>query len=228
MTSLKQIEANRRNALKSTGPRSEEGKHRSSRNALRHGLTAETVIEPLEDQEDYKLFEQAIAAEYDAESAVERELVLRLASLLWRLRRATSIEAMLFEVVADPRRESEAARVAKPKPGVTSFSSVFRLSKETTCPLSDELWTARAAAWSGHDDMSNRSRNTQREIARRYLRLAELDSGLLERLNRYELALWRQARQTLFTLELLRWRSRRTAAYARSELRWRTKEINDE
>ena len=66
MTSLKQIEANRRNALKSTGPRSEEGKQRSSRNALRHGLTAETVVEPLEDPEDYKLFEEAIAAEYDA------------------------------------------------------------------------------------------------------------------------------------------------------------------
>jgi len=44
MTSLKQIEANRRNALKSTGPRSENGKQRSRRNAVRHGLTAETTI----------------------------------------------------------------------------------------------------------------------------------------------------------------------------------------
>jgi len=51
MTSLKQIEANRRNALKSTDPRSEDGKQRASRNAVRHGLTAETVIEPLEDPE---------------------------------------------------------------------------------------------------------------------------------------------------------------------------------
>ena len=92
MTSLKQIEANRRNALKSTGPRSEEGKQRASQNAVRHGLTAETVVEPIEDPEDYKAFEQAVAANYDVESAVERELVLRLASLLWRLRRATSIE----------------------------------------------------------------------------------------------------------------------------------------
>ena len=47
MTSLKQLEANRRNALKSTGPRTENGKHASRRNALRHGFTAETVIEPL-------------------------------------------------------------------------------------------------------------------------------------------------------------------------------------
>ena len=88
MTSYRQIEANRRNALKSTGPKSQEGKHASRCNALRHGLTAETVIGALEDAEDYKAFEAAITADYDARSAVERELVLRLASLLWRLRRA--------------------------------------------------------------------------------------------------------------------------------------------
>ena len=58
MTSLKQIEANRRNAEDSTGPRSKAGKQRSSRNAVRHGLTAETVIEPLEHAEDYEAFEE--------------------------------------------------------------------------------------------------------------------------------------------------------------------------
>ena len=89
MTSYRQIEANRRNALKSTGPRTEAGKQGSRCNALRHGLTAETVIAALEDAEDYKAFETAITADYDAQSAVERELLLRLASLLWRLRRAT-------------------------------------------------------------------------------------------------------------------------------------------
>ena len=98
MTSLKQIEANRRNAQNSTGPRSEAGKQRSSRNAIRHGLTAETVIVPLEDVEDYQAFEEAVAASFDPETAVERELVLRLASLLWRLRRATSIETGLFQL----------------------------------------------------------------------------------------------------------------------------------
>jgi hypothetical protein len=65
VTSFKQIEANRRNARKSTGPRSEEGKQHSRRNAARHGLTAETVIGTLEDIEDYKGFEAAIVADYD-------------------------------------------------------------------------------------------------------------------------------------------------------------------
>jgi hypothetical protein len=62
------------------------------------GLTAETVIGALEDAEDYKAFEAAIIADYDAQSAVERELVLRLASLLWRLRRATTMETGLFVI----------------------------------------------------------------------------------------------------------------------------------
>jgi hypothetical protein len=76
----RQIEANRRNARKSTGPVTEEGKQQSRLNAVRHGLTAETVIGALEDAEDYTAFEAAIIADYDAQSAVERELVLRLAS----------------------------------------------------------------------------------------------------------------------------------------------------
>src|SRR6516225_5004482 len=101
MSSYRQIDANRRNALRSTGPRTEAGKQQSRRNALRHGLTAETIIAALEDAEDYSAFEAAIIADYDAQSAVERELVLRLASLLWRLRRATIMETGLFEIQAE-------------------------------------------------------------------------------------------------------------------------------
>lgn len=64
---------------------------------MRHGLTAETIIVALEDAEDYRVFEATIIADYDAQSAMERELVLRLANLLWRLRRATTMETGLFE-----------------------------------------------------------------------------------------------------------------------------------
>src|SRR5246127_4610541 len=100
MTSFRQIEANHLNAARSTGPQTPEGKQRSRCNAIRHGLTAETVIGALENAEDYKAFEAAINADYDAQTAVERELVLRLASLLWRLRRATTMETGLFEMQA--------------------------------------------------------------------------------------------------------------------------------
>src|SRR6266568_3819164 len=114
MSSPKQIEANRRNALESTGPKTDAGKCVSRTNAVRHGLTAETVIGALEDAEDYKAFEEAITADYDAQSAVERELVRRLASLLWRLRRATTMETGLFEIQADHFREVRQAQQLHP------------------------------------------------------------------------------------------------------------------
>ena len=101
MTSFRKIEANRRNAQLSTGPVTEEGKRKSRQNAVRHGLTAETVIDALEDAEDYAAFEMAVTADYDARTAVERELVLRLASLLWRIRRATAIETDLLQIQAE-------------------------------------------------------------------------------------------------------------------------------
>src|SRR5215472_1461098 len=110
MTSLRQIEANRRNALNSTGPKSELGKQHSRSNAMRHGLTAETVIRFLEDEQDYKEFELSVTSDFDARTAVERELVLRLAGLLWRLRRATSIETGLFNIQASHLSDLERQR----------------------------------------------------------------------------------------------------------------------
>src|SRR5258706_3330711 len=136
MTSLQKIKPNRRNAQRSTGPKTQSGKQRSSQNAVRHGLTAETVIGPLEDPADYRAFEQAVTTAYDAETAVERELVLRLASLLWRLRRATSVETGLFQIQAkeaphpiQPSRSypEKRARLSKSSsPGATRVDASLR------------------------------------------------------------------------------------------------------
>src|SRR5262249_36007935 len=137
MTSYRQIEANRRNALKSTGPRTEAGKHISRCKAVRHGLTAETVIGHLADAEDHKQFEGVITTEYDAQSAVERELVLRLASLLWRLRRATTIETGLFEIQADRLKDVRKPRQISPAPNEIVYA-LFNASSDRQ-PVSHNL-----------------------------------------------------------------------------------------
>jgi uncharacterized membrane protein len=80
MATDKQIITNRQNARHSTGPRTESGKRRSRRNAIRHGLTAETVIDSLEDAADYKAFERAIKSDYSPQTAIEDQLVTRLAT----------------------------------------------------------------------------------------------------------------------------------------------------
>jgi len=180
MTSYRQIEANRRNALKSTGPKSEEGKQASRCNALRHGLTAETVIGALENAEDYKAFEAAITADYDAQSAVERELVLRLASILWRLRRATTMETGLFEIQADPMQN-------------------YLENRELLSESRDVIHTLLRRA---NSDPNVKADNTV-EFARCFLRLANLPNFALDRLSRYEATLWRQARRILLALDAL-------------------------
>jgi hypothetical protein len=189
MTSYRQIEANRRNALKSTGPRTEAGKQMSRCNAVRHGLTAETVIGALEDAEDYQQFETTVIADYDAQSAVERTLVLRLASLLWRLRRATMIETGLFEIQAEHLQIYRQHRQLPP-----NFRDVMHVLGKPE--LADR--PADKATVSG----TNSSRLTI-EFARCFLRLANLPNFALDRLSRYEATLWRQAGRIIFALDML-------------------------
>jgi hypothetical protein len=199
MTSLKQIDANRRNALKSTGPKSVEGKMRASRNAVRHGLTAETVLEPIENPEDYKAFEEALTADYEAKSVAERELVLRLASLLWRLRRTTSIETALLGLDdEDQPRQTNLVNVE----GTPAPLQLHDRATYERCRCSGNLPPEAAEPSS-----ISSTAYVESDIARRFLRAANLGNGVFERLGRYEVTLWRQVRQTIFTLEALRWRS---------------------
>jgi hypothetical protein len=191
MTSLKQIEANRRNALKSTGPTTPEGKEHSRCNALRHGLTAETVIATLEDAEDYQAFEATVIADYDAESAVERELVLRLASILWRLRRATGVETAIFESVSAERNEHGQIRP-------TLIEAAELLNRKQLHLVAKRQSHAMVGRELGND--------TKKDIADCFLRLTALPTFALDRLSRYEHLLWRQARQIVITLQSLRCR----------------------
>jgi hypothetical protein len=201
MTSIKQFEANRRNSLKSTGPKTEIGKQTSRCNAVRHGLTAETVISALEDAEDYKAFELAITADYDAHPAVERELVLRLASLLWRLRRTTTIETGLFEIQADHLGEFRKSHQISP----ASREIVYALFNAN----SDRQAASHGVANTTEMSPASRLASTQTqvapdvELARCFLRLCNLSNYALDRLSRYEATLWRQAGQILFALDNL-------------------------
>jgi len=205
MTSFRRIEANRRNASKSTGPITEEGKQRSRSNAVRHGLTAETVIGALEDAEDYKAFEGAIIADYDVQSTVERELVLRLANLLWRLRRATTIETGLFDIQADHLSAFRQARKLSPasrdvvqallrRPDAASFDRI---------PESHGVTNFTAAEPNSDANSVEPAVDATADLTQCFLRLANLPNYALDRLSRYEATLWSQAGRILFALDAL-------------------------
>jgi hypothetical protein len=199
MTSIRQIEANRRNALNSTGPITAEGKQRSRCNAVRHGLTAETVIGALEDAEDYTAFEAAITADYDAQSAVERELVLRLSSLLWRLRRATTMETGLFEIQAEHQCEIRQARQVHPD----SRTLIYAMFGDSGGLGRDRASHGITNGTEVVPSSGRESVNPAVDLARCFLRLANLPSCALDRLSRYEGTLWRQAGQILYALDAL-------------------------
>ena len=186
MTTEKQIAANRQNAKNSTGPRTEYGKRRSRRNAIRHGLTAETVIDVLEDPAVYKALQRAIYADYRPRSNFELQLVARLVSLLWRLRRAVAIESGLLNIHAGILRKRK-----HPKALARESLDIFYTVSPSISP----------AAQSNTDQQREVPIETAHSgIARSFLRLASIDSGVFDRLGRYEMSLWRQTVQIVLLL----------------------------
>jgi hypothetical protein len=156
---------------------------------VRHGLTAETVIGALEDAEDYTAFEAAIIADYDAQSAVERELVLQLASLLWRLRRATVIETGLFEIQAQHLRD---------------YREHCRTGPGSRDVIQATLGQGAPTTGFSHDPNAHmKADDPMVEFARCFLRLTNLPSFSVDRLSRYEATLWSRVTRTLYALEIL-------------------------
>ena len=96
MASDAQIEANRLNAQRSTGPQTENGKRAVRYNALKHGLLAEASLLPGEDAALFRLLAEELRAQFEPVGELEQFLVDRITSCAWRLRRVLQVEAGLF------------------------------------------------------------------------------------------------------------------------------------
>jgi hypothetical protein len=177
-------------------------RRRSRRRAWRDGLADQTVLQPLEDVRSYREFERALIGSVDPRSALELALVHRLASLLWRLRRASAIETALFEIQGElllAGQRDASHRLSQPGtlrafpqgnghnegPGSNGRNHPSAGDQE---PLSTPL----------------APRSKSRAIAQCFLRLSNLDPSLLDRVGSHEARLWRQAAQTIWTLEEMR------------------------
>lgn len=94
--SISQLEANRRNAQLSTGPKTPEGKAASSRNALKTGLTGRTVVLPSEDAAVYERHTEAVFEEFKPAGDRETELTQSVADSRWRLARIPGLESAIY------------------------------------------------------------------------------------------------------------------------------------
>jgi hypothetical protein len=180
------------------GPQSK--RRRSRHRAWRDGLADQTVVKTLEDVRTYRAFERALIASVDPRSVIELALVHRLASLLWRLRRASAIETGLFEI----QGELLSARGQAPSRGPSTLQTATGANGHSKAPGSN-----------GREDRPARDQELlstsvrpplgpSRALAQCFLRLSNLDPTLLDRVGSYETRLWRQAAQTIWTLEAMR------------------------
>jgi hypothetical protein len=178
-------------------------RRRSRRRAWRDGLADQTVVTTLEDVRSYRAFERTLIGSVDPRSMLELALVHRLASLLWRLRRASAIETGLFEIQGElllRQRQDPSRRPSQPG----TLSTAAGANGHCKRPGSN----GEHGPVSGQEPTSTRrqlgSWSKSRVLAQCFMRVSRLDPTLLDRVGRYEARLWRQAAQTIWTLEAMR------------------------
>jgi hypothetical protein len=96
MASIAQVLANVANAQFSTGPKSEEGKQKSSFNACKHGLNSRRAVIPGEDPVEFARCRQGVYATFQPQGELEEMLAEELVSIQWRLRRIETFESDIF------------------------------------------------------------------------------------------------------------------------------------
>jgi hypothetical protein len=106
MATIHQIDANRRNALKSTGPKTPEGKAAVSMNALQHGLRARTVVLPTENHQEFHQLCEDLEAEWNPQSRTEQFYLEQMAVSQWKLTRMEVGEATIFREASTSKNQT--------------------------------------------------------------------------------------------------------------------------
>jgi hypothetical protein len=100
MTSHKQIVANQNNALKSTGPRTEQGKAIVTRNALKHGIFSKQIVLEEESKKEFEALKAEFYTQFQPHGLLEQLFWERALTAAWRLSRVVQMESMLMNYVS--------------------------------------------------------------------------------------------------------------------------------
>jgi hypothetical protein len=169
---------------------------------------AETVIDGLEHAANYKAFERAIKSNYSPQTAIEGQLVSRLASLLWRLRRAVIVESELLNIQAEMLgdRMTCSPPISEHDVDRLSIFRKFLHPIDFESPMSKQQGAKEEI---GYPIQSNgaETNQTNTNIARSFLSLTSLNNQVFERLGRYEINLSRQTAQILLLLNSIEFRA---------------------
>jgi hypothetical protein len=165
---------------------------------MQHGLIAETVVPGLEDADVYRALEAALAADYNPQTIVEHQLVARLASLLWRLRRASMIETGLFEIQGRILQQRRLRRQAGAGP--SALSVFYKILHQSHAGPSHADETATLLN-DGINPNADGHTHPISDVPLAFLRLCKFNDTAIERLGRHETTLWRQTVQLLLLLK---------------------------
>ena len=196
MTSARQRQANQRNALQSTGPRTANGKRRASRNATTHGLLARDLLLDDEEAAELQALRDGLQNDLQPDGELEGALVERIVSALWRLRRCGRIEAGLlalerYEILA-ARRRGDARRQE-----IGLLDELIREDKR----IVDEGAHRKAVALA---EKAEASRDSDATVLAAAFRANTRQGDTISKLSRYETAIERALYRGLRELERLR------------------------
>ena len=198
MTSAKKAEANRRNALKSTGPKTPEGKTAVRLNALTHGLRSEEILLPGEDEETFRELSDRLRAELQPVGALENLLVDRIVAAYWRLRRLGRVEAGIFAW----ELYGELAERARQEARAQEKTSLDQILENTGSPSVILDQRKHQEALSRAQEMEAQRDAETATLGRTFIRDANL-ANAFSKLSRYEAAIERSLYKALHELQRL-------------------------
>jgi len=203
--SEKQLQANRRNALSSTGPRTEEGKGVASKNALKHGLLSSEVVIPGENPAEFASFRQAMLDDLAPLGQLELMLADRIVGSFWKLKRSGKMEKELYISLMDPGYTEKTASRSKP----FSFVLTGTNPDGSECVLQDFSLSDDGVKDSLKEPESDLSKAVEPGQSARSLgsmALQDFRSGnILSRFRRYEGQIERSLYKALTELHRLQW-----------------------
>ncbi len=199
MTSPKQIQANQRNAQKSSGPKTQEGKNAVRYNAMKHGLLAQVVLLPNEDEDALRELDERLRSELEPVGALENLLVEQIVAARWRLARLGRVEAGIFtwELYAElaQRAHNEARSYEKQETYDRNFLKPLTLSWTTDEKKYQE-------ALSKAQEMEALRDAETATLGKAFMRDAE-KANAFSKLSRYETAIERSLYKALHELQRL-------------------------
>jgi hypothetical protein len=193
MPSAKKTQTNRQNALKSTGPKTPEGKAAVRLNAVRHGLLSREVLLPGEDEGALRELNERLRDELQPVGEMESLLVDRIVTAYWRLRRLGRVEAGIFAWELYGELAERAQQEAKSY--VSTIADVYKDDH-----IRDEQ--KHQEALSKAQEMKAKQDAETATLGRTFIRDAD-QANAFSKLSRYETAIERSLYKALHELQRL-------------------------